>query len=1046
MAPQPIAVSIAESLRFFYSKTPSTIAVAFFSRLKPPTQIMKQNYIYAALAALVLLLCCLERGHTQNTIQISGKVLAAADGTALPGATIQVKGTSNGTTADLDGKFELRAVPNATLVFSYLGYQTQELLIGNQTLIEVRLEADDKALDEVVVVGYGTERKRDLSGSIASVSGEEIKSLPITSFEQGLQGRVAGVQVMQGNSAPGGAPQVRIRGANTVLGGNEPLYVIDGVPVYNSELENNNNLNIGTQPSNALASINPNDIVSMEILKDASATAIYGARGANGVVIITTKRGKASDKGKITFETYYGIQEISKKLELMDAQDFIKIVNERTTNFGGAPRFPDPSIYKTSTDWQDFFFKRAPIQNYTLNFSGGSKQNQYSVSGNWFDQEGIIPLSNFNRGSLRVNLDNQVNDKLKVATSITASRSINNRSLNYVLSNAMSFSPLLNPYDSLGNFRNLNTIDGGGDNPVEGLYKSTDQLTVDRLLGNVLGEYAFTPNLTYSVRLAIDNLNQQNDIYVKKGSFIFPSPGATVKKNLGTNYIIEHLLSYKQVFAQKHRLSVTAGYTWQQNLTRFFQQSGSGFQFDDFGTNNLGSAAITFPNVSFKNKSTLLSYLGRVNYVFDDKYILTLTGRADGSSRFGENNKWGYFPSGALAWRASQENFMKNVSVISDLKFRTSYGLTGNQEIGLYNSISRFSSVTGVMGTPLVAYIGYVPTSLANPDLRWEINKQFDAGLDVALFKNRIALTFDYYSKRTDDLLAELPIPGSSGFSSILINSGSIENKGFEVSLNTTILDKKALRWNVSGNISRNNTKVLKLAVATKQFFAPSIPSPLDRPVNIIREGEVLSAFWGYLEDGLTAEGDIKYKDVNGDGKVDGNDQTILGSPFPDLIYGFNSNLNVGDFSLAIFFQGVAGVKVFNSNDFLIANSVTRISNQLKEVNDRWTPENPNPNAKYPRASTRQLLVSDRFVQDADYLRLRNIVLSYNLPAAKMGIKWIEAARVYISGQNLLTITKYHGYDPEVSQTGSASLVKGLDRGSYPANRVLTLGCNISLK
>lgn len=1004
---------------------------------------MKNNF---AIFSLLLLFWCLESRQTMAQQKVTGMITAASDNTTLPGASVLVKGTSTGTTADANGKFSITAPPNATLVFSYIGYKTIEMAIGGKSVINIGLQSTDNALDEVVVVGYGTSLKKDLSGSIATVSAEDIKSLPITSFEQGMQGRVAGVQVMQGNSAPGGAPQVRIRGANTVLGGNEPLYIIDGVPVYNSDLENNSNLNVGTQPSNALSSINPNDIVSMEILKDASATAIYGARGANGVVIITTKRGKASDQGKIFFEAYYGVQEISNKLKLMNTQDFIRIFNERITNFGGAPKYTDLASYTTNTDWQDFFFRKASMSNYSLNFSGGSDKNQYSVSGNWFSQEGVIQQTNFNRGSVRINLDNQLNDNLKISTSITASRSTNNRLLNYVLMNAMSFSPLLSPYDQNGNFTNLTTADTGGENPVEALYKTSDKLTVDRFLGNVLGEYTITNGLTYSVRLAMDNLTQHNDIYVKKGSFIYPSPGATVKENKGSNYVIEHLISYKKAFGQKHRLNVTTGYTWQENNTIFFQQSGTGFQFDDFGTYNLGAAAITNPNQSYKNKSTLLSYLGRANYVFDDKYILTLTGRADGSSRFGDNNKWGFFPSGAVAWRLSKENFMKSLTFIDDLKVRTSYGMTGNQEIGLYNSISRFSSVQGVMGSPLVAYVGYVPTSLANPDLKWEINKQFDIGFDLTVLKNRVSLTADYYQKRTEDLLANLPIPGSSGFSTILINSGSIENKGFEVALNTTAVETKNLSWKVGANISRNETKVLKLAVATKQFFAPNIPSPIDRPVNIIREGDVLSAFWGYKEDGLTENGDIKYKDLNGDGKVDGNDQTILGSPFPNLLYGFNSNLNYKGFNLTVFLQGVSGVKVFNSNDFMIANSMTRISNQLEEVNDRWTPENRNPNAKYPRASTTQLLVSDRFVQDADYLRLKNVLLSYNLPVTKFGLKWLEGAKVYVSGQNLLTFTKYHGYDPEVSQTGSNSLVKGLDRGSYPANKTITVGFNLSLK
>ena len=1013
---------------------------------------MKKNFFYSILMIFMTTICVVE-GHASSPsdemiadIIIKGKVFSSDNNEPLPGVSVSVKGSKSTTKTNAAGEFSI-SVPNerSLLVFTSVGYKSLEQSIDGKTYLDVFIVSDQKALNEVVVVGYGTEKKRDLSGSIASVSAEDIKATPITSFEQGLQGRVAGVQVMQGNSAPGGAPQVRIRGANTVLGGNEPLYIIDGVPVYNSELMNNNSLNVGTQPSNALASINPNDILSMDILKDASATAIYGARGANGVVIITTKRGKAGERGKIVFESYYGMQEISNKLDLMGTQDYIRVVNERTTNFGGAPTYPDPSLYKNSTDWQDFFFRRAPMQNYSLNFSGGTAQNQYSISGNWFAQDGIVQLTNFERASLRINLDNRINSRLKIATSLTASNSVNNRSLNYALSNAMSFSPLLSPYDSSGNFRNLNNEPSGGENPIETLYKTSDRMNVERILGNVLAEYKISNGLTYSLRLSLDQLNQHNDVYVKKGSFINPAPGAIVRMNKSNNYVIEHLVSYKKSFGDDHKLNITSGYTWQENNNIFFQQSGTGFQFDDFGTYNMGAAAITNPNASSRNRSTILSYLGRANYVLKDRYIATLTARADGSSRFGDNNKWGYFPSGALAWRLSKEKFMNRIGFINDLKLRTSYGLTGNQEIGLYNSISRFSPAQGVMGSPLVAYVGYVPTSLANNDLKWEINKQFDLGFDLTVLNDRVSITADYYNKRTEDLLANLPIPGSSGFSSILINSGSIENRGFEIGLNATILEAKDFTWTFGGNFSKNNTKVLKLAVSTKQFFAPTIPSPLDRPVNIIREGEVLSAFWGYKEDGLDENGDIKYKDLNNDGRVDGNDQTILGSPFPDLIYGFNSNVSFKGFSFSIFFQGVSGVKVFNSNDFMIANSVTRLSNQLRDVNNRWTPTNKNPNAPYPRASTRQFLVSDRFVQDADYLRLRNISLSYDIPASKTRVKWLEAAKVYISGQNLLTFTPYHGYDPEVSQTGTNSLIKGLDRGSYPANKTVTLGFNFTI-
>lgn len=1011
------------------------------------------------------LLCCALASNvfSQN---ISGTVISQKDNTGISGVTIKVKETSVNTTSDKNGNFSIKANTGQTLLLSSIGFQPQQILIRDQNSLQIRMEEDYSKLNDVVVVGYGTARKKDLSGSVASLSGEEIKSAPITSFEQGLQGRVAGVQVVQGNSAPGGAPQVRIRGANTVLGGNEPLYVIDGVPVYNSTLLNQDGLNVGTQPSNALASINPNDIVSMEVLKDASATAIYGARGANGVVIITTRRGKSSDKGKIIFESYYGTQQISNKLDLMNSAQFIALSNEKAQNLGTALPFPNvDSSARTDTDWQDVLFRTAPMQNYSLSFSGGTAASQYNISANWFDQKGVLLNSDFKRGSLRINLDNRINERFKVATSITASRSINNRPLNYWLSTAMSTSPTISPYDSAGNFKNLLTIPNVGiENPIEGLLKTSDELTVNRLLGNIMGEYLLTKDITYSIRFGLDYLGQLNDIYVKKGNFLNPSPGATIRQDYNNNYLIENILSYNHTFKQKHRISATAGYTWQKNVGRFFQQGGTGFQFDDFGTNNLGSAAVTNANVTNKNESAIISYLGRVNYIFNDKYIVTITGRADGSSRFGENNKWGFFPSGALAWRLSREEFMANIGVISDLKLRTSYGQTGNQEIGLYNSISRMNSVISVFGNPLAAAIGYVPTSLANPDLKWEVNTQFDVGLDLSVLNNRITFTADYYKKRTDDLLANLPIPGSSGFSSILINSGSIENQGYEFSLNSVIVDNKNINWSINANAAHNNTKVLKLAVSTRQFFAPSIPSPLDRPVNIIKEGEVLSSFYGYQEDGLwTADqtagsimptakaGDIRYKDLSGpngkpDGKIDGNDQTILGSPYPDLTWGLTSNLTVKDFYLIVFLQGVSGLKVFNSNDFMIANSLTRTSNQLSEVSDHWSTANPNPNAKYPRLSNVQLLVSDRFVQKADYLRLRNIVLGYNLPAAKMNVKWLEASRVYVSAQNLFTLTDYHGYDPEVSQTGSGSLVKGLDRGSYPANKTFTIGLNITFK
>ncbi|MHA4846722.1 SusC/RagA family TonB-linked outer membrane protein [Flavitalea antarctica] len=998
-------------------------------------------------AFLGFVFCCVFNLPVFAQQKVSGTVTSRQDNTPLSGATIQVKGTSISTISDKNGQFTIAAGVGQSLIVSFVDFQQSEVKIDSTANLMISLQKNDSRLDDVVVVGYGTARRKDLSGSVATISGEEIKSAPIASFEQGLQGRVSGVQVVQGNSAPGGAPQVRVRGANTVLGGNEPLYVIDGVPLYNSTLQNNNDFNTGTQPSNALAAINPNDIVSMEVLKDASATAIYGARGANGVVIITTKRGRASDKGKMTLESYYGHQTPLKKLDLMNSQEIIAIANEKSRNTGAATLFyPDSATsVKTNTDWQDLLMQDAPIQNYNLSFSGGTPASLYNISGNYFNQEGVLVNTGFKRYAVRGNFDNRIGERLKISTSLSANRSETKRTSIYWLGLAIGALPTFNPYNADGSYADLRPLPNGMENPVEGALKNSDVVTVNRFLGNVLAEYTIFKDLTYGLRVGLDYQNQLNDVIVKPGNYNFPFPVASVSNTYDNNYLIENIFNYSHSFKSRHRINATAGYTWQKNVSRFFQQSGTGFQFD-FGTDNLGAAAVTNPNVSQKNEWALLSYLGRFNYILDDKYIVTLTGRADGSSRFGPNNKWGYFPSGAVAWRVSKEKFMEDISFISDLKLRASYGWTGNQEIGLYNSISRMGSVTTVFGNPLVANIAYVPVSLANPDLKWEVNKQFDLGLDLGLFQNKLSLVLEYYHKRTDDLLANLPIAGSSGFSSILINSGSIENKGFEVSVNSTIVDKKDLNWSVNANFSKNNTKVLDLAVSSNEFFAPNLPSAIDAPVNIIKEGEVLSAFYGYKEDGLTATGDIKYVDLNKDGKIDGSDRTILGSPFPDFIYGFSSNLTVKDFYLTVFLQGVSGVQVFNSNDFLLANSFVRPSQQLKEVTERWTAANPNPNAKYPRTSAIQNLISERFVQDADYLRLRNIVLGYNLPVAKMKVGWLDAARFYVSAQNLFTITDYHGYDPEVASTSSSSLVKGVDRFSYPSAKTFTVGFNVTFK
>jgi TonB-linked SusC/RagA family outer membrane protein len=994
--------------------------------------------------------------------QVTGTVTSAADNQPLPGANVLIRGTSTGTTTDREGKFSLSVPAAATLVFSYVGFRNQEVEVGNRSEVAVSLALADESLDEVVVIGYGTQKKSDLTGSVASVTAAEVKALPVASVEQSLQGRATGVQVVQGNAAPGGATSVRIRGGNSILGGNEPLYVIDGFPVYNSISSDV----AAAQPSNVLASINPNDIESVEILKDASATAIYGSRGANGVVIITTKRGKAG-KGTIDFEAYYGGQQLRKKLDLLGAAEYAALANERAVNTGTPPPFPDLGKYPHDTDWQDEIFSPAPIQNYTLSFSGGNENNRYSVSGNYFNQEGIIQHSGFARGSVRLNLDNQVNERLRVSTSLTASRAVNERAKTSIFfSNGIVYSALVAP--PLAPVRNENgtfykigsipTADPAWNNPVALMQGNTNTLTINRMLGNVNAEYTLLDGLTFGVRLGADYFDNTTDAYTDRTIIEGGTGGRAETAKAGTtNFLNENILTYKKVLNTIHDLNLTAGFSWQQETGTSLRSRSENFVLDVFGNNNLGAGQVTLPNESNKARSSLLSWIGRANYILKDKYLFTVTARADGSSRFGTGNKWGFFPSAALAWKLSEESFIRDLGVFSSLKLRTSYGVTGNQEIGNYQSLARLSVVTAVMGQNQGNVIGFAATNMANPDLKWETTSQFDVGLDAGFFNNRLNLTAEYYFKKTEDLLALVPLAMSSGFSSILLNLGQINNQGFELGASANLLTGR-VKWDVNGNFSVNRNEVIQVAVDGGEFLAPSITSPIDAPVNIIREGQPLSAFYGYQEDGIweadqttgsiqpTAKaGDQRYRDLNGDGQINPNDRTILGSPYPDFIYGLNHTVSFKNFDFNLFFQGVQGVTVFNANKFSIADAFARAGNQLAEVQDRWTPENQNVNAKYPRASRTSPLLSERFFEDGSYLRLRNVTLGYRLPAAGLGIGWLRTARVYVSAQNLLTLTGYSGYDPEVSSTGGSDLRKGIDVGAYPSAKTYLVGVQIGL-
>lgn len=990
--------------------------------------------------------------NAQN--KISGTVMDES-GLPLPASTVIIKGTARGTVTDFNGKYNIQANTEDVLIFSFIGFLKTEVAVDNKTTINVSLKTDSKQLDEVVIVGYGTQKKRDLSGSVSSLKEKDIKSFPVSSAEQALQGKVAGVQIIQSNAAPGGASTVRIRGGNSVLGSSEPLYVIDGYPVGNVGVDNG-----GIQPPSVLSSISPDDITSIEILKDASATAIYGARGANGVIIITTKRG-ASGNTVVAFETYTGMQTVSNKLKMMGAKDYMALYNEKAVNLSRPIPYPSSTVVY-DTDWQNEIFRAAPIQNYAFSLNGGNENNKFFLSTNYFNQDGIIKNTGFKRGSIRLNLDNQINKSIKLSTSATYSSSDNNRSRNdlgYVSGVVLSAlvapptAPVYNPDGTYYDLAKNPTADPAFDNPVAVINEYTDLITTNRFLGNINAEFSLIKGLKFNLRLGSDISGSKNSNYIGSAIKTSPKGRASLYYQDVMNNLVEGIFSYNKTFSESHNLSATLGYTYQnENIEGSFQRSEN-FITDFFETNNMAAGSVTIPNTSFKSKSELLSYLARVNYDYKSKYLLTATVRADGSSRFGTGNKWGYFPSVALAYRLSSELFMQNQKLISELKLRTSYGLTGNQEIGSYNSLSRLNTTQSIFGSSQSLVIGFAPANIANPNLKWETTTQFNSGLDVEFFNGKVGLTMDYYIKNTTDLLASVPIAASSGFSSILLNSGQIRNEGYEIAFNIRDILNSDFKWNLGGNFSSNENTVVDLALPAGEFFAPALASPVSTSVNIIKEGQPLSAFYGYVEDGLwettqgstsiqpgALAGSIRYKDLDGNGTINASDRKVLGSPTPKFSYGINSTMNFKNFDFSVQLQGVAEVQLFNGLQFWIADVGARSGNQLQEVNDRWSTVNPNTDALYPRASNTALRVSDRHIEDASYLRLRNIVFGYTLP---LNPKIINSIRVYVSGQNLLTFTHYKGYDPEISSTTGLDLRKGIDYGAYPNSKTLLLGLNV---
>ena len=969
-----------------------------------------------------------------NTDQTVTGTVTDENGEGLPGVSILVKGTQRGTTTDAGGKYKLDvANAEAILVFSFVGYLSQEIVVKSQSQINVSLKTDTKSLNEVVVVGYGTVKKSDLTGSVAQVKSKELNAFPTANVLQSLSGRAAGVQVTQNTGAPGGGVSVRIRGTNSIQGSNEPLYVVDGFPTSGSNPTVLNNV----------------DIESIEILKDASATAIYGSRGANGVVLITTKQGKAG-KTRVDFETSFSSQTLRKKLDLMNAKQYAMFYNEQAVNDKLSPYFSQAQVdgFGEGFDWQNLVFQRAPMKTTSLNISGGNDKTQFSVSGSFFGQDGIVKGSDYNRYSLRTNINHKISEKFSVNLSSTLTRLKTSRRDseggsrgNSMISAAISAPPTLTPYNEDGTYRVLAIaypfVATDLINPLNFINEQSNVIKANRVLTNAALIYKPIPEITVKISGGIENADDRTDNYTTRN--YINSPGrASVGTSQFTSLLNENTISFNKTFQQIHNISAVAGFTYQDFVSTSLSGSGNGFLSDVTETSGLGSA--TTPGIpgSGYSKSVLLSYLARVNYGLKDKYLATVSIRRDGSSRYSDGNKWGYFPSGALAWRISNEEFLKNNKFISELKLRASWGFTGSQAIDPYATLNQLSANRTVFDDAL--YTAFAPGTRLPGNLKWETTEQKDIGVDFGILNNRVLFTADYYIKNTRDLLNTVVLPSSLGFTSTIQNIGEVQNKGVELGIDSRIFTG-AFKWDINANISFNRNKVVKLYGGADILGGNVNVVVINDVTNILREGQPIGRFWGYVEDGYTDQGNIKFKDLDENGSITQTDKTYIGNPNPDFIYGINSSMSYKNFDLSLFIQGIQGNDLFNVSS--IVNTIDYgfgLNMPAEVLTNHWTPTNTN--AKYPLISRNTTTrVSNRFIEDGSYLRLRTIQLAYNLPLDKLGTKWIRTIQLYASGQNLLTLTKYSWWDPEVNTRGGAnSTVQGIDHNSYPTAKSFTVG------
>ncbi|MDB5273982.1 MAG: SusC/RagA family protein [Chitinophagaceae bacterium] len=1023
--------------------------------------ISKSTY-YRILILLLMMVGIGNSSYAQIRTIVKGRVSDTTSSEPLYGVILNVVGTTDGTETDSAGYYELKTnqVPPFQIAVNYVGYETRTIDYNGQGEVNVVL-ISSQATDEVIVIGYGSQKKKDVTGSVSTVS-KELMSQPVSSPDRLLQGSVAGALVSQSSGQPGAGVSVQIRGAGSVNAGGQPLYVIDGYPIYNDPSSMDAGVTYGTYNTNStggapqinpLASISPNDIESIDVLKDASATAIYGSRGANGVIIVTTKKG-SYNKASINFDGYIGVQNVIKTLPVINASQWANLANDAAVNSGKAAPYTQAQVdaFGDGTNWQKEAFRSAKIQNYNLSILSGGDKTRIALSGNFFDQDGVLKNTWFKRYSARVNIEHDYSKRLKIASYITASNIASQVAPQNVvpailaMPPSVSVSAIKSPYQAAYG------------NPINSLLNDINTTTTNRLLASGYGEYKIIPGLTAKVLGGIDLIGNKQNAYLPsttyegQGSNGVASVGALTSRT----WLNENTLNYNKQIGSKHTIDVLGGFTQQSSYTESSIANAAGFANDAYTFNNLGSGTTQVAPSSNQTAWALQSFLLRANYNYDDRFLFTVTGRADGSSRFAKGHQWGYFPSAAIGWNLHNESFLKDVRQISQLKVRFSAGLTGNQQIPPYTSLSQMGYYRYNFGNTTIS--GFLPNTQANPNLTWERTTQYDLGFDLGLFRNRVTVVADVYYKKTNNLLLNVTLPATTGLfnwnpnilqDQAYENAGSLYNKGIELAVTTKNIVGN-FKWNTTVVFAHNENKVLSLNNGVNQYI-PNSSAP-----SVLAVGHSVGSFIVYKTDGLIqpgttpaqaltpaadkAPGAQQYKDVNGDGKITSDDRIIINNQ-PKFIAGLTNTFSYKGFDLTIFLQTVYGNKIYNANAANLALE-TGYQGASTDVLNRWSPTNTNTNI--PRAyQDPAAVLSDRFVEDGSYLRLKNISLGYTIPSSILSKAKIQNLRVYISAQNYLTWTKYTGFDPEVS-VNTSPISGGVDNGAYPNYKTILGGLSFT--